>query len=87
VIEFDVPVVTQSTDYQFTLFVRDSKNEPSSQQRFVVTAVPASSSSTGGDTPAPTPVPDPEPTPVPTPTPDTSGSGSAPYALWDASTI
>ncbi len=87
VIEFDVPVVTQSTDYQFTLFVRDTKNEPSSQQRFVVTAVPGNVPA-GGDTPVPQPTPeptpDPTPTPTPTPTPDT---GSAPYPLWDAGTI
>ncbi|ELY5872114.1 glycosyl hydrolase family 18 protein [Cronobacter sakazakii] len=87
VIEFDVPVVTQSTDYQFTLFVRDTKNEPSSQQRFVVTAVPGNAPA-GGDTPVPqpTPEPTPEPTPTPTPTP-TPDTGSAPYPLWDAGTI
>ncbi|WP_031518664.1 glycosyl hydrolase family 18 protein [Siccibacter colletis] len=88
VIEFEVPVVTQSSELQFTLFVRDSKNEPSSQQRFVVTVVPAASSS-GSDTPVPTPTPEPTPTPTPTPTPvpDDSASGTAPYPLWDANTI
>ncbi|MGL5700501.1 MAG: glycosyl hydrolase family 18 protein, partial [Kluyvera sp.] len=41
VIEFVVPEVSEKTEFQFTLFVRDCYNEPSSQQRFVLTAVPA----------------------------------------------
>ncbi len=31
----------RKTAFQFTLFVRDCYNEPSTQQRFVLTAVPA----------------------------------------------
>lgn len=41
VIEFVVPEVSEKTELQFTLFVRDCYNEPSSQQRFVLTVVPA----------------------------------------------
>lgn len=41
VIEFVVPEVSAKTAFQFTLFVRDCYNEPSTQQRFVLTAVPA----------------------------------------------
>ncbi|MDX7526716.1 chitinase, partial [Enterobacter hormaechei] len=41
VIEFVVPEVSAKTTLQFTLFVRDCYNEPSTQQRFVLTAVPA----------------------------------------------
>jgi len=43
VIEFIVPKVSVDTDFIFTLFVRDSNGEPSTQQRFVLSVVPASS--------------------------------------------
>jgi chitodextrinase len=36
VIEFDVPKVAADTEYTFTLFVRDTWGEPSTQQRFVL---------------------------------------------------
>lgn len=80
VIEFVTPVVTVATDFQFTLFVRDVHNEPSTQQRFVLTVVPAASSVD----PEPTPEPAPEPTPEPTPEPDDS---TTPYPLWDTNTV
>ncbi|WP_414166030.1 glycosyl hydrolase family 18 protein [Superficieibacter sp. BNK-5] len=44
VIEFNVPKVAVDTEFTFTLFVRDVNGEPSTQQRFVLTVVPASSS-------------------------------------------
>ncbi|WP_330982260.1 MULTISPECIES: glycosyl hydrolase family 18 protein [Enterobacterales] len=80
VIEFSAPSVTQKTELQFTLFVRDSQNEPSSQQRFVVNVVPSLSEETGDVTPTP----DPEPTPEPTPG---EPEGETPYPLWSATTV
>ncbi|WP_430541170.1 PKD domain-containing protein, partial [Salmonella enterica] len=43
VIQFTTPEVSAKTTLQFTLFVRDEQGEPSSQQRFVLTVVPAAS--------------------------------------------
>jgi len=42
-IEFNAPKVTSDTEFTFTLFVRDTWGEPSTQQRFVLTVVPAAS--------------------------------------------
>ena len=93
VIEFMVPEVSAKTIFQFTLFVRDCYNEPSTQQRFVLTAVPAASQV------EPEPADDEEETdviPVPdedtTPAADESSSDDAadqatPYPLWNASTV
>lgn len=41
VIEFTAPEVAVKTEFQFTLFARDSWGEPSTQQRFVLVVVPA----------------------------------------------
>ena len=40
-IEFEAPLVTQLTTYQFTLIAHDDKGGSSSQQRFVLSVVPA----------------------------------------------
>ncbi|MBA7846021.1 chitinase [Klebsiella sp. RHBSTW-00484] len=42
-IEFNVPEVTVDTEFTFTLFVRDTWGEPSTQQRFVLSVVAAAS--------------------------------------------
>ncbi|KNC06511.1 chitinase [Klebsiella sp. RIT-PI-d] len=42
-IEFNVPKVDVQNNFIFSLFVRDSKNEPSTQQRFVLSVIPGSS--------------------------------------------
>ncbi|MFV0264872.1 MAG: glycosyl hydrolase family 18 protein [Kluyvera sp.] len=83
VIELVVPEVSGKTAFQFTLFVRDALGEPSSQQRFVLTAVPAISQVQ----------PEPEeeviiPDPV-EPEEDTTPADEAtsPYAQWNASTV
>ncbi|BBV32409.1 glycosyl hydrolase family 18 protein [Citrobacter cronae] len=85
VIEFAVPVVEASTEFQFTLFVRDAQGEPSTQQRFILTVVPAAS------TVEPTPSDDEgDVTPDPVPADDTDeqpdDSASA-YPQWNATTI
>ncbi|ECC1658732.1 TPA: chitinase [Salmonella enterica subsp. salamae] len=91
IIEVVVPEVSEKTAFQFTLFVRDCYNEPSSQQRFVLTAVPAQSQV------QPEPEEEEEEIVVPVPdegedtTPaedDTSADDkTSPYAQWDASTV
>lgn len=91
IIEVVVPEVSEKTAFQFTLFVRDCYNEPSSQQRFVLTAVPALSQVQ----PEPeeeeeeiiVPVPDEEEdtTPVEDDTP--ADDKTSPYAQWDALTV
>ncbi|WP_417641805.1 glycosyl hydrolase family 18 protein [Enterobacter kobei] len=81
VIEFTVPTVSAKKEFAFTLFVRDSKNEPSSQQRFVLTVVPGISEHA--------PVEEEEEednTPAPV-TPDEPAAGETPYPLWSATTI
>ena len=85
VIEFAVPVVEAATDFQFTLFVRDAQGEPSTQQRFVLTVVPAG-------TVEPTPADDKEDdvTPTPVPSDDTDelpDDSASSYPQWDADTI
>ncbi|ECI0411988.1 chitinase [Salmonella enterica subsp. salamae] len=91
IIEVVVPEVSEKTAFQFTLFVRDCYNEPSSQQRFVLTAVPAQSQVQ----PEPeeeeeeivVPVPDEgeDTTPAEDDTP--ADDKTSPYAQWDASTV
>ncbi|MEL4016349.1 glycosyl hydrolase family 18 protein [Dryocola clanedunensis] len=83
ILEFSVPVVTEETVYQFTLFVRDSQGEPSTQQRYELTVVPAL---TPDVDPTPDPTPDPDPTPEPDPTPDPVPDDSG-YPQWNAETI
>ena len=81
VIEFTVPSVSAKKEFAFTLFVRDSKNEPSSQQRFVLTVVPGISEHA--------PVEEEEEednTPAPV-TPDEPAAGETPYPLLSAKTI
>lgn len=83
VIEFTVPEVAAKKELNFTLFVRDVHNEPSSQQRFVLTVVPALGNAAEqeeeeeeeNNTPNPTPV-EPEENTAPTP-----------FPLWDAKTV
>ncbi|VUS75231.1 glycosyl hydrolase family 18 protein [Klebsiella spallanzanii] len=86
VIEFVVPEVSVKTDFQFTLFVRDTWGEPSTQQRFVLTVVPAASEV------QPEPEEE-EETVVPVepvePEEDTTPADeeTTPHALWDANTV
>lgn len=85
IIEFVAPEVSEKTNFQFTLFVRDSFNEPSSQQRFVLTVVPALSQvqpEPEEDKEDETVVPV-EPEEDETPADDKT----APYAQWNASTV
>ncbi|ECG8588587.1 chitinase [Salmonella enterica subsp. salamae] len=90
IIEFVTPEVSEKTTFQFTLFVRDSYNEPSSQQRFVLTVVPALSmvqpDPEEEDDETIIPVPDEEdttPAEDETPAEDTT----SPYPQWNASTV
>ncbi|HCM1917233.1 TPA: chitinase [Salmonella enterica subsp. salamae serovar 28:r:e,n,z15] len=90
VIEVVVPEVSEKTAFQFTLFVRDCYNEPSSQQRFVLTAVPALSQVQ----PEPeeeeeiiVPVPDEEEDTTPAEDDAPADDKTSPYAQWDASTV
>lgn len=88
VIEFVVPEVAAKTAFQFTLFVRDTYNEPSTQQRFVLTAVPAlakDDADKNTDDEIITPV---EPEEDVTPAEDDSAvDETTPYALWNAETV
>ena len=94
VIEFVVPEVSAKTTFQFTLFVRDCYNEPSTQQRFVLTAVPALAAQ-GEPEPADEedetdiiPVPDEDTTPTEDDaSTDDAADQDAPHALWDANTV
>ena len=95
VIEFVVPEVSAKTAFQFTLFVRDCYNEPSTQQRFVLTAVPALAAQ-GEPEPADEeedetdiiPVPDEDTTPAEDDaSADDAADQDAPHALWDANTV
>lgn len=90
VIEFVVPEVSEKTAMQFTLFVRDCYNEPSTQQRFVLTVVPALSQVQ----PEPeeeedeiiVPVePEEDTTPAEDETP--AAGETTPYAQWNATTV
>lgn len=90
VIEFVVPEVTAKTTFQFTLFVRDCYNEPSTQQRFVLTAVPAIAQSEAEDDAEEEEIVVPvEPEEDVTPEEDDSAAAdeTTPYALWDANTV
>ncbi|MBV7405568.1 glycosyl hydrolase family 18 protein [Enterobacter sp. ENT03] len=81
VIEFTVPTVSAKKEFAFTLFVRDSKNEPSSQQRFVLSVVPGISEQA--------PVEEEEEednTPAPV-TPEEPAAGGTPYPQWSATAI
>ncbi|EIF0057083.1 chitinase [Salmonella enterica] len=90
IIEVVVPEVSEKTAFQFTLFVRDCYNEPSSQQRFVLTAVPALSQVQ----PEPeeeeeiiVPVPDEEEDTTPAEDDTPADDKTSPYAQWDALTV
>ncbi|MBA7932599.1 chitinase [Klebsiella sp. RHBSTW-00215] len=48
-IEFNVPEVTVDTEFTFTLFVRDTWGEPSTQQRFLLSVVAAASQNDEGE--------------------------------------
>lgn len=88
VIEFVAPEVAAKTAFQFTLFVRDAYNEPSTQQRFVLTVVPAlakDDADKNTDDEIVTPV---EPEEDVTPAEDDSAvDETTPYALWDAEAV
>lgn len=95
VIEFVAPEVTVKTEFQFTLFVRDAWGEPSTQQRFILTVVPALSDV------EPQPQPDeeeeekedeiidpiPEDDDKPAEDDKEEDDNAAPYAQWDAKTV
>ena len=84
------PEVTAKTTFQFTLFVRDCYNEPSTQQRFVLTAVPAIAQSEAEDDAEEEEIVVPvEPEEDVTPEEDDSAAAdeTTPYALWDANTV
>ncbi|CAM3249570.1 Chitinase A [Klebsiella spallanzanii] len=91
VIEFVVPEVSVKTAFQFTLFVRDTWGEPSTQQRFVLTAAPAASQvqpepeeEEEEDTVVPV---EPEEDTTPTDDETSSDADTTPYALWDTNTV
>lgn len=91
IIEFVAPEVSEKTNFQFTLFVRDSFNEPSSQQRFVLTVVPALSQvqpepEEDKEDEIVVPVePEEDETPAEDEVP--ADDKTAPYAQWNASTV
>lgn len=91
IIEFVAPEVSEKTNFQFTLFVRDSFNEPSSQQRFVLTVVPALSQvqpEPEEDKEDETVVPvEPEEDETPAEDEVPADDKTAPYAQWNASTV
>ncbi|EGE4653120.1 chitinase [Salmonella bongori serovar 40:z35:-] len=91
IIEFVAPEVSEKTIFQFTLFVRDCYNEPSSQQRFVLTVVPALSPvqpepEEDEEDEIVVPV-DPEDDEAPAEDDVPADDKVAPYAQWDASTV
>ncbi len=93
VIEFVVPEVSAKTAFQFTLFVRDCYNEPSTQQRFVLTAVPAAAQvepkpADEEDETDVIPVPDEDTKPAEDDSSSDDAAGQdTPHALWDANTV
>ncbi len=94
IIEFDVPQVTEETQFQFTLFVRDCWGEPSTQQRFVLTAVVAQADAKPEDDDV-IPVPDDKDEDDVIPTPDDKDDDVvpvpddkvSPYPQWDATKV
>ena len=95
IIEFEVPQVTEETQFQFTLFVRDCWGEPSTQQRFVLTAVVAQADAQPEEDdviPAPEdedviPAPDDKEEDKEEETDTTPDDKAAPYAEWDATKV
>ena len=91
VIEFVVPEVTVNTNFQFTLFVRDAWGEPSSQQRYVLVAVPSASQvqpePEEDDTVVPVEPVEPEEDSTPAEDDTSTDDATTPYPLWDASTV
>lgn len=92
IIEVVVPEVSEKTVFQFTLFVRDCYNEPSSQQRFVLTAVPALSQvqpepEEDDEEEIIVPVPDEEEDTTPAEDDTPADDKTSPYAQWEASTV
>ncbi|WEJ89204.1 MAG: glycosyl hydrolase family 18 protein [Klebsiella huaxiensis] len=91
VIEFVVPEVSVKTSFQFTLFVRDTWGEPSTQQRFVLIAAPAASQvqpepeeEEEEETVVPV-EPEEDTTPAEDETP--ADDATSAYAQWDANTV
>ncbi len=93
VIEFDVPEVTADTEFTFTLFVRDTWGEPSTQQRFILSVVVASQGEPSADEPADEPADEAaddekDADDVPAQEDDVVPSDeTTPYPLWDAKTV
>lgn len=88
VIEFVVPEVGEKTAMQFTLFVRDAYNEPSSQQRFVLTVVPALSQIVPDDEEEEIVDPvDPQDDTTPAEDDTPAADETTPYPLWNATTV
>jgi len=86
VIEFVVPEVTEETQFQFTLFVRDCWNEPSTQQRFVLNVVAPLADTQPADEDI---IPEPQDDDIiPEPEDETPADDkTAPYAEWDANKV
>lgn len=91
IIEFVVPEVSVKTNFQFTLFVRDSWGEPSTQQRFVLVVVPAASQvqpePDEEDTVVPVEPVEPNDDTVPAEDETAADDATTPYPLWDANTV
>ncbi|WP_260676172.1 glycosyl hydrolase family 18 protein, partial [Klebsiella oxytoca] len=94
VIEFDVPKVSEDTEFTFTLFVRDTWGEPSTQQRFVLSVVAATQSDDSEDESEDKN--DDEPSddqdnsddqPQPADDDVVPSDETTPYPLWNASTV
>ncbi|WP_270494250.1 glycosyl hydrolase family 18 protein [Klebsiella michiganensis] len=86
VIEFDVPKVAEDTEYTFTLFVRDTWGEPSTQQRFVLSVVAATQTDDTEDEPADDQDRT-DDTPQPADDDVVPSDETTPYPLWNASTV
>lgn len=96
-IEFDVPEVTADTEFTFTLFVRDTWGEPSTQQRFVLSVVAAASQNDEGkDEEESEEQKDDEPAdeqdntddqPQPADDDVVPSDETTPYPLWDTNTV
>lgn len=87
VIEFVTPEVSEKTVMQFTLFVRDANNEPSSQQRFALTVVPAMSQVEPEPEEENVDPVDPQDDTTPAEDDTPAADETTPYPLWDATTV
>jgi len=94
VIEFDVPKVSEDTEFTFTLFVRDTWGEPSTQQRFVLSVVAATQSDDSEDESEDKNDDEPaddqdnsDDQPQPADDDVVPSDETTPYPLWNASTV